>query len=45
MLSYEKARKFLNMPDFQSQSQYFENQIQEEDDSDSDKEDNKKDKN
>lgn len=44
MLSYEKARKFLNMPDFQSQSQYFENQIQEEDDSDSDKED-KKDKN
>jgi len=44
MLSYEKARKFLNMPDFQSHSQYFENHIQEEDDSDSDKED-KKDKN
>jgi len=44
MLSYEKARKFLNMPDFQNQSEYFANQIQEEDDSDSDKED-KKDKN
>jgi len=43
MLSYEKARKFLKMPDFQTQEEYFANQINEESDSDSDK-DEKKDK-
>jgi len=44
MLSYEKARKLLNIPDFQSKEEYFAHQINEESDSDSDKDD-KKDKN
>jgi len=39
VITYEKARKLMNLPDFASQEEYFEKHIEEQDESDSEKED------
>lgn len=44
-LTYEKAKKLLGKPEFLTEEEYFANHIEEKDESDSDTDDNKKDKN